>query len=253
MEQETPSGKIDNSYFDEKAVEIAASFSYDGYKIVRREMFAHIRVPAVTIRFDSITFNTACIDGLEDAVYIQVMVSQNQKRMAIRKCGENDKDALRWCVAKPDKRKSRKIVGRQFTKLIYDMMGWDSKCRYKITGHKIAFEGEYLYVFELSEPEIFHERPRRTKEEKEELEKTMSPEELEALKKKEAAESRKPFYPDDVEHTFGVPVKDHEDKISLGDPSTFHGMEQFKQFTQEGTVTNNATSLPSDFMRGGGQ
>lgn len=121
--------EVNNSYFDERAAQIAASFSYDGYTIVRREMFAHTRVPAVTIRNDSITFNTTCIGGLEDAVYIQVMVSQNQKRMAIRKCGEDDKDALRWCIAKPDKRKSRKIVGKQFTKLIYEMMDWDPACR----------------------------------------------------------------------------------------------------------------------------
>lgn len=230
---ELVSDVINNSYFDERAAQIAASFSYDGYTIVRREMFAHMRVPAVTIRNDSITFNTACIDGLEDAVYIQVMISQNQKRMAIRKCGEDDKDALRWCIAKPDKRKSRKIVGKQFTKLIYEMMDWDPKCRYKITGHRITFEGEQLYVFELDEPEIYHERPKRTKEEKEQLEQTMTPEEIDALKKKEAAASRKPFYPDDVENSFGVPVNEHEDKIQLADPDSYAGMNLFTSMNSD--------------------
>ena len=51
---------------DERAQEIAQSFSYDGYQIVRREMFAHLREPAMTIRRDSLTFNTACIEGLEE-------------------------------------------------------------------------------------------------------------------------------------------------------------------------------------------
>ena len=37
------------------------------------------------------------------------------KRMVVRKCEENDKDALRWCIAKPDKRKSRKMSNKIFS------------------------------------------------------------------------------------------------------------------------------------------
>ena len=50
---------------DQKALELAQDFSYDGYQVVRRELFAHLRDPAVVIRRDSVTFNTACIAGLE--------------------------------------------------------------------------------------------------------------------------------------------------------------------------------------------
>lgn len=65
---------------DQKAIELAEDFSYDGYQVVRRELFAHLREPAVVIRRDSVTFNTACIAGLEDAVYIQILVNQDSKR-----------------------------------------------------------------------------------------------------------------------------------------------------------------------------
>ena len=46
---------------DQKALELAQDFSYDGFQVVRRELFAHLREPAVVIRRDSVTFNTACI------------------------------------------------------------------------------------------------------------------------------------------------------------------------------------------------
>ena len=46
---------------DQKAIELAEDFSYDGYQVVRRELFAHLREPAVVIRRDSVTFNTSCI------------------------------------------------------------------------------------------------------------------------------------------------------------------------------------------------
>ncbi|NCC01575.1 MAG: hypothetical protein EOM34_13030 [Clostridia bacterium] len=78
---------------DTKVAELEKDFTYDGYQVVRRELFAHLREPAVVIRRDSVTFNTACIAGLEDAIYIQILVNPELKKMVVRKCEENDKDA----------------------------------------------------------------------------------------------------------------------------------------------------------------
>ena len=210
--------------YDERAAEIQREFSYDGYQIVRREMFAHLREPAVTIRYDSITFNTSCIEGLEDTVYIHVMVRDDQHRMVIKKCKETDKDALRWCIAKPDKRKSRTIKGK-FSKKIYDMMSWIQGCRYKIMGHKIEYQGETLYVFELDECEIFRERPKRTKAEREERAKSMTPEELKEADRKERKESMMPFSPAEAEATFGLPVQEHKNTIQLD------SMDRYKELS----------------------
>lgn len=113
--------------------------------------------------------------------------------------------------------------------MIYQMMGWDDTCRYKITGHRIEYQGEPLYVFELQEPEIFRERPKRTKEEQEELAKDMSPEELEELRKREIAESRKAFFPADAANTFGVPVEEHENQPNFGNPNAYVGMTAFAE------------------------
>ena len=213
---------------DDKAAEIQRTFSYDGYQTVRRELFAHQREPQMTIRTDSIMFNNACIEGLEDTVYIQVLVNQEQRRLVIRSCEKDDRDSLRWCIQKNDKRKSRKITGRQFSSMIYKMMSWDTLCRYKILGHRIDYQGETLYVFELDDAEIFRERPKRTKEEVEKLREEMSPEKLEALKKKEAMISRTPFYPADLD-TYGLPVEKHEDRPSLQSLEGYADQEQLTQ------------------------
>lgn len=208
---------------DQKALELAQDFSYDGYQVVRRELFAHLREPAVVIRRDSVTFNTACIAGLEDAVYIQILVNQENKRMVVRKCEENDKDALRWCVEKPDKRKSRKMTNKLFSAMMYDMMGWDLDCRYKMLGYKITHEDETMYIFDLLEPEIYMDTKRKRKK-ADSVQKTdanVAPEELtkeqmEEQQKEEIAVkverklNRIPFYPKEWKDSFGLPVKEHE-------------------------------------------
>lgn len=183
---------------DAKAEELESTFSYDGYQVVRKELFAHLRDPAIVIRKDSITFNTACISGLEAVVYVHVMFNSDLKRIVVRGCDENDKDALRWCIAKPDKRKSRKMSCKPFSELVYNEMGWDSDCRYKILGYRINFEGETLYVFDLLVPEIFHEGQKRKKGESAPQSEETKP-----------VNTRKGFYPDDIAGTFGVPVEEH--------------------------------------------
>ena len=211
---------------DQKAIELAEDFSYEGYQVVRRELFAHLREPAVVIRRDSVTFNTACIAGLEDAVYIQILVNQDNKRMVVRKCEENDKDALRWCVAKPDKRKSRKMTNKIFSAMIYEMMGWNLDCRYKILGHKITFEDETIYVFDLMETEIFLDiKGKRAKKDTESqfttdkannIEETASnstdnERSVEEIKRK----NRIPFYPKEWKDSFGLPVEEHRKALEI--------------------------------------
>lgn len=211
---------------DAKAEELESTFSYDGYQVVRKELFAHLRDPAIVIRKDSITFNTACISGLEDVVYVHVMFNSDLKRIVVRGCDENDKDALRWCIAKPDKRKSRKMSCKPFSELVYNEMGWDSDCRYKILGYRINFEGETLYVFDLLVPEIFHEGQKRKKGE-------CAPQSEET----KPVNTRKGFYPDDIAGTFGVPVEEHLKESEV---------KQIDGYVSMGILTGKAPGTSAD-------
>ena len=195
---------------EQRRTEIEQTFDYDGYQVARRELFAHLRDPAIVIRKDSVTFNTACIAGLEDVVYVNIMFNSTLKRLVVKGCNENDKDALRWCVAKPDKRKSRKMSCRLFSELLYKEMGWASTCRYKILGYRIEFEGESLYVFDLVAAEVFHERKKKRSDE-------VMPTETSAENKEEAqpVNTRKGYYPDDIAGSFGVPVEQHRQESEV--------------------------------------
>ena len=143
--------------------------------------------------------------------------------MVVRKCEENDKDALRWCVEKPDKRKSRKMTNKLFSAMVYEMMGWDLDCRYKMQGYKITHEDETMYIFDLLEPEIYMDTKRKKKkvESVQEVDINVIPaemtlEQVEEQKKEEIAArverrlNRIPFYPKEWKDSFGLPVKEHK-------------------------------------------
>ena len=108
-EQVTTNREEFTSAREEKRQELGKVFNPNRMKVVRKELFASLRDPAVTIRDGNITFNTACINGMEDVVYVNLMIDEEMGLLSVTGCEENDKEALRWCVAKPDKRKSRKM------------------------------------------------------------------------------------------------------------------------------------------------
>ena len=194
---------------EQRRTEIEQTFDYDGYPVARRELFAHLRDPAIIIRKDSITFNTACIAGLEDVVYVNIMFNSDLKRLVVKGCNENDRDALRWCIAKPDKRKSRKMSCRLFSELLYKEMDWSGDCRYKILGYRIEFEGEALYVFDLVAAEVFHECKKKQSADQQPT--TVAEENTE----EQPVNPRKGYYPDDIAGTFGMPVEQHRQESEL--------------------------------------
>ncbi len=178
----------------EEAARIAleAGFSFDGYQVVQREFFSHRFDPTLTIKGNSIIFNNACISKLEQVIYVQVLVNPAAEKLVIRPCSEGARDAIRWCVAKDDKRKSRQITCGLFTAKLYDMMGWETLYRYKLQGTRINYQGEQLYVFDLASTEAFLPQVKEMDEDG-------------TIKRKKVI----PMYPENWRDSFGIPVREH--------------------------------------------
>lgn len=176
-------------------------FSFEGYQVVRREFFAHTFEPALTIRGTSIFFNTACIRKCEDVVYVQLLINQEEKRLVIRPCGPDDKDAVRWCIVKGESRRTRTIKSDIFSGMLYDLMRWDPDYRYKLLGVTFEFQGQCLYLFDLTATEVYMNQSRAVDE------------------NGKVTYSRKASYPEVWKDTFGLPVAEHQQftKIDLFD------------------------------------
>ena len=206
-----------------------AEFSYEGYQVVRREFFAHTLEPALTIRMDSIVFNTACIRKCENVVYVQLLVSRERKKLVIRPCGQDDKDAIRWCIVDGSDRRTRTIRSDIFSGMLYGMMGWDADYRYKLQGTTFSFQGQPMYVFDLTATEVYMLQGKPgTGEGK--------------------AYSRKACYPEEWKDTFGLPVAEHREytKIDLFDGYvTFSGAGDRKKTASGGSAQALTDAAPA--------
>lgn len=194
---------------EEKIQELRKAFDPDKAKVIRNELFANLRDPAVTFRKDNITFNTACIKGLEDAVWVNLMIIEELGLFAVTKCDENDKQAIRWCVAKDGNRKSRRMRCPDLGDLVYPLMNWDKKCRYKVRGYKIPYNGQDYFVFDLNFPKIYNEKPKKGEEELDENGDVIK------------VDTRTGYYAGDIAETYGVPMEQYKKETEVTEMGNF--------------------------------
>lgn len=163
-----------------------------GFQVTRAELFAHSREPAITLWKDRIKFNMACLRRFPGVTHIQILIHPEQKRLIIRPCQPDAPDSLRWARGGGEKEiENRDLLCRVFASKVFDLMGWTSDYRYKILGKPAIYEGEILFLFRLTDFELF----------------------VNGVKKNKA------YYPRDWRDYFGVPVEQHEEafKVDLAD------------------------------------
>lgn len=172
---------------EEETVDLA------GYQVTRAELFAHQREPAITVWEDRIKFNMACLRRFPGATHIQLLIHPEQKRLIIRPCDKDAPDALRWCSGGGEKEiKNRDMICRIFAAKVFDLMRWDKKYRYKMLGKPAVCDNEVLFLFRLSDFELFVNT---------------------------GTKRSRSYLQEDWRDYFGTPVKQHEEsyKINLAD------------------------------------
>lgn len=163
-----------------------------GYQVTKAELFSHIREPAITMWDTRIKFNMACLRRFPGVTHIQIMVHPEQKRLIIRPCQPDTPDSLRWAKGGAEKElSSRDMLCKIFAAKVFDMMGWDNKYRYKMIGKPAVCNGEMLFLFKLTDFELFVG----------------------------GSGKNRSYLPEDWRDYFGIPAEEHEDsyKIDLAD------------------------------------
>ena len=204
-----------------KRIAMESGFSFEGYQVVRREFISHRFDPTLTIKNNSITFNNACISRLDEVVYVQLLINPLTQTLVVRPCSEGARDSVRWCIAKDEKRKSRQITCKPLAAKLYDLMGWESVYRYKLQGFQITYNGEQLYVFDLTSNEMF------------------LPQKRDPNKKQKAP---KPVYPSEWNHSFGMPVSEHT-------ASTQINLDEGFTYTDDSALAQTGNPTPGDEMK----
>lgn len=162
-----------------------------GYQVTRAELFSHTYEPAITIWPTRIKFNMACLRKFPGVTHIQILIHPKQRRLIIRPCLPDAPDSLRWAKGGGEKELSnRDMLCRIFAGKVFDLMNWDLEYRYKMLGKPAVYQKEMLFLFKLTDFELFT-----------------------------GGKKRRSYLPGEWRDYFGTPVESHEEqhKIDLAD------------------------------------
>lgn len=214
--------------------ELIGLFNPNNMKVIRKELFPSPRDPAVTFRDGNITFNAACIKALEGVVWVNLYFDEDLGLFSVTGCDENDKQALRWCVAKGDKRTSRRMRCPDFTDYLYNRMGWNKKCRYKVLGYLIPYDGQMYFVFDLNVKQVFNEKPKKGEEPVDENGEIVK------------VDTRHGYFPGDIANTFGVPMEQHLKETEVTEKDGFVNIAMFTGVREEAAAADTKGEVRPD-------
>lgn len=219
---------------DGEVLELGRSFNYDGYQVVRREFFAHTNEPSITFNNYKVYVNTACLNHFPSVDYVQVLVNQDRKILAIRPCHEEERDAFAWCSSGGGRRKPKQITCRIFFAKVFDLMNWNPDYRYKLLGKIIHANDEYLVAFDLAATEVYQRISKDGEKPK---------------------SSRRPVFPEGWQEQFGLPFEEHQKslQVNIFDGYAIYGIKENRltqiDVSKEGSDGSETTAIDSG--RGG--
>lgn len=133
--------------------------SLDDYVVPPKMFFSMIKKPAVSIRANRLEFSMSAIRLFEGVQHILPMLSERKKRMVVAICAEEELSSIEWARLKKDKWVNRSISCPEYVQNIYQMMGWNKDCRYKVYGHLSNSERGLVLVFDLASAVMFDPLP----------------------------------------------------------------------------------------------
>ena len=140
---------------EETILEMGDDFNIDGFQVVRREFFAHLREPSITFNDRKVYVNAACLAKFPHVEYVQALINPETKIFALRPCSEGSRGSFQWCLDSKGKRKPKPTTCTLFFAKLFAMMDWNTDYRYKMLGNVIHANGEYLIAFDLTSTEVY--------------------------------------------------------------------------------------------------
>lgn len=214
-------------------IELSDEFDFDGYQVVRREFFAHTFEPSITFNNYKVYVNTACLNKFPHAEYVQLLINQDSRILALRPCAESERDAFTWCSSSGGKRRPRQVTGKFFFAKLFELMNWNIDYRYKLLGKVIHANGEYLIAFDLNASEIYQRIAK------------------DGSKPKTA---RTPVFPAGWKEQFGLPYHEHQKslQINIFDGYAIYGIKDntVSSVISEEGATGNQTISKSESWQG---
>ncbi len=125
-----------------------------GYEIARTEFFNSVSKIRMTISMKGIKFGMDALKKLESTPYVELLIHPCLHQLAVRPSRKEVRTSVKWASAANVKYRPKMITGAAFLPTLFELFGWNTEYRYRITGVRRRKNGETVLLFDLCETEV---------------------------------------------------------------------------------------------------
>lgn len=135
------------------------SIDLRGYEIVRGQFFEASRSCTVNLTTESIRFTANCLRKLNETRLVELLFDPIRKLLAVRPTTRSNRNAINWLYFDGQKCHPRKIQGRAYLPVIFELMGWNSEWSHYIKGECMDNGQDSFLLFDLNDAEgVIHQQ-----------------------------------------------------------------------------------------------
>ena len=125
-----------------------------GFEIIRAQFISIANRISIRITPNYLFFSLEAINKFPEKTFIQMYIDPIERLLAIRPCRKEDKYSVQWARKADGKYIGRQIASSAFLPVLYELMGWDIKCKYKCIGNLKTAKDQKVIIFSLSDFEV---------------------------------------------------------------------------------------------------
>lgn len=133
----------------------AGDFDLRGFEVTNATLFDTTRRPYVLFQNKKIKFSTDCVRHFGKDTKVELLIHPGTQKFAVRRASKDSRHFVQWSRPDDGKYYAKEIPCAAFGDTIFELFNWGTDYKYRVYGNFLENEGDSIFMFDLSEPEIF--------------------------------------------------------------------------------------------------
>ena len=151
----------DDAYYGQPAegdatFEVAAGdFDLRGFEVTNASLFDANKRPYVLFQSKQIKFSTDCVRQFGKDNKVELLIHPGLRKLAVRRASKDSRQCVQWSRPDDGKYYAKEIPCTAFGGTLFELLDWETDFKFRAYGRLLQNEGDSVFIFDLSEPEIF--------------------------------------------------------------------------------------------------
>ena len=134
---------------------IAGDFDLRGFEVTNSSLFDANKRPYVLFQSKQIKFSTDCVRQFGKDNKVELLIHPGLRKLAVRRASKDSRQCVQWSRPDDGKYYAKEIPCTAFGGTLFELLDWETDFKFRAYGRLLQNEGDSVFIFDLSEPEIF--------------------------------------------------------------------------------------------------